>query len=164
MFYPSSLSTFSPQPRLPSVLLSYNSTTHLYWRHSSLTHDSFSPSLTLSSTLPQPSSLITLHLLAPQITGLIVVNTIGSSQVLFLSSHYQLSSPISQPICFFFTPRYGFWDGLWVPISISAIGFLRLSRFYHWVFVIGFVLLKTLKTTWVCRWVFALLNFYFYFW
>ena len=81
---------------------------HLYRRHSSLTHDSFSPSLTLSSTLLQPSPLTTLHLLAPLITRLIVVNTTGSSQVLFLNQRYQLCPPISQPICFFFTPRYGF--------------------------------------------------------
>ena len=40
----------------------------------SLTHNNFSPSLTLSSTLPLPNQLITLHLLAPLIIGSTIVN------------------------------------------------------------------------------------------
>ena len=47
--------------------------------------------------------------------------------------------PLSQ------SPQYGFWDCLWMPISVSATGFLCRSGFYHWVLVAWFVLLKTMK-------------------
>ena len=43
------------------------------------------------------------------------------------------------------SPQYGFWDCLWMPISISATGFLCRSGFYHWVLVALFFLLKTVK-------------------
>ena len=43
------------------------------------------------------------------------------------------------------SPQYGFWDCLWMPISVSATGFLCRSGFYHWVLVAWFVLLKTVK-------------------
>ena len=43
------------------------------------------------------------------------------------------------------SPQYGFWDCLWMPILVSATGFVCLSGFYHWFLVAWFVLLKTMK-------------------